>query len=115
MAKGRKPKDDGGGTAVADKPEPGEQLDLIDVDPTNAKVLKRIATKYKSAMKARQQALAEEIKLKHDLIDAAKNAGIQADSDGKMKFSVDKEIEISITPRDELVKVKFVEESDEPD
>jgi len=113
MAK-RTKKDEGGGTAVADSPEKGEQLALIEVDSKHVKQFKRIATKYKAAQKARSAALAEEIKYKDELIDLAKASDIQPDADGRMKFRADGCI-ISITPRDELVKVKFEEESDEPD
>src|SRR4051812_29688419 len=91
-----------------------EQPMLIDVTHPLAKPLKRAATAYKKAMKERMDALAREIDLKGKLIAAAKGVGAKPNADGVVSFRM-AELTIKITPRDELVKVKFEEDSDEND
>jgi len=89
----------------AAKKESGEQLDLIDVAPENAKPIIAAARRYKKANAARQAALAEEVKLKKQIIDLVKAAKLQPLEGGVIKFSYNG-VTVSITPRDELVKVK---------
>jgi len=87
------------------KKESGKQLDLIDVSPENAKPIIALARRYKKASAARQAALAEEVKLKGQLIDLVKAAKLQPLKGGVIKFKHNG-VTVSITPRDELVKVK---------
>lgn len=89
-------------TAKKDK---GEQLDLIDVSPENAKPIIALARRYKKISAARQANLAEEVKLKKQIIDLVKAAKLQPLENGVIKFAYNG-VTVSITPRDELVKVK---------
>jgi len=101
-----------GHTATAE-PESGEQMDLIEVHPENSKEIIRAAKAYKVAQKARTEALAREIKEKGKLLAYVKESKIVPDADGKCKFKLDG-MAITVTPRDELVRVKFDSESDDP-
>lgn len=89
-----------------------EQKDLIDVHPENHKKIKQLAHAYKKAQRARAEALAEEIKWKEKLLSEVKESKVTKNPDGSYKFKVD-DVTISVTPRDELVRVKF--EDDESD
>ena len=91
--------------AKKEKVEVGEQMDLIDVAPEFAKPIIAAAKVYKKASAARQAALAEEVKLKQKVLGLVKQAKIKPNKEGVTKFRY-KSIEISITPRDELLKVK---------
>ena len=90
----------------------GEQLELIDVGPANLKAIKPIAKRYKAAMRRRQGALKEEIEAKQQILALIKEAKVSRLPDGKIKFKCDGML-ITVTPRDELVKVK--DEEDEED
>lgn len=90
-------------------PEP-EQLDLIDVTPENSKKIRAIAKKYREAQQERMAWGEDERKQKELLLAEAKNANVQASPDGVIRFRVD-DITIKITPRDELVQVKFDEDA----
>jgi len=92
-------------------PEPGEQLDLIDVTPKNLKEIKPLAKKYKAAMKRRMVAGDQEKALKMEILNLVKVAKLRRLADGTIKFRCDGMF-ITITPRDELVKVKEDENSD---
>lgn len=85
--------------------EKGKQLDLIDVAPANAKPIIALARRYKKVSAARQANLAEEVQLKKQIIDLTKAAKLQPLKDGVIKFKHNG-VTVSITPRDELVKVK---------
>jgi len=85
--------------------EPGEQLDLLDVEPEVAKPIKAAARRYKKHQKARMAALALEIKAKDEIKALVHEAGIKADAAGVIEFRLDG-MTIKITPRDELVRVK---------
>lgn len=84
--------------------EDGEQMDLIEVDAENAKVLKRWAKAYKKAQAARMEAGREEQDKKRKLLAAVKEADVQM-IDEQWKLRVDGMI-ITVKPRDELVRVK---------
>ena len=83
----------------------GQQMDLIDVSPKNSKEIIRQAQIYRDALARRQSALNEETNAKQKLLDLIKKAGLQRLEDGTIKFHVDG-YKITVTPRDELVKVK---------
>lgn len=90
--------------------ESGEQLDLIDVQPENQKKIKTVAKRYRAAQKARISALEKEIEEKELLLGLIREANLKM-IDGKIKFSIDG-MTITVTPRDELVKVKEAEDSE---
>lgn len=83
----------------------GEQLDLIDVQPENAKAIIRAARLYKEFQAARQTALSKELEQKHWVLKLVKAAKLQPLNGGKIKFEYDT-VMVCITPRDELVTVK---------
>lgn len=89
-----------------------EQLQLIDVASPLAKALKPIAKKYKAAQEQRQIWLAEEIEQKEKIIALVNDdKTIKPDADGVKRIEFDG-IRVKITPRDELVQVRFRDESD---
>ena len=88
----------------------GEQLELIDVGPANLKAIKPIARRYRNAMKRRVDALAEEVEAKQQILALIKDAKLSRLQDGTIRFKCDGML-ITVTPRDELVKVK--EESED--
>ena len=96
-----------------DKPDDGEQLDLIETEPENAKEVARLARRYKKAQRARMAAGDEEADCKERLLLEVKEAGIKSGADGKYRFRAG-DATITVTPRDELVSVKF-EDDDEGD
>lgn len=87
------------------KKEQGDQLDLIDVNPENAKEIVVAARLYQKYQTARVKALAKEIEQKRLILELVKAANLQTLEGGKVKFNVDG-ITITVTPRDELVQVK---------
>ncbi len=92
-------------TTKAIEAEKGEQLDLIDVHPKNAKPIIKLARAYKVAQAARQAALKEEVELKQKILELVKGAKLQPLEGGLIAFEYDG-VEISIKPRDELLTVK---------
>ena len=88
----------------------GEQLDLIDVHPKNQKDILRAARAYKKAQRERTIALTEEGKQKIKLLAAVKEGNLVADRNGRIACRIDGTI-ITVTPRDELVRVKFEEDA----
>jgi hypothetical protein len=87
----------------------GEQMELIELTPKNHKEIIKIARAYKRCQAARTEALAEEVKYKERLLAEVKEAEIAANPDGGYKFKCDGAI-ITVTPRDELVRVKFADD-----
>ena len=81
-----------------------EQLDLIDVAPKNAKAIIEAARIYKRFAAARQKALVKEVEQKAEVLRLVRAAKLQPLDGGKIKFKYDG-VTISVTPRDELVKV----------
>ncbi len=98
---------------MAKKTKDADQPVLIDVEPENAKQIKRIARAYKRAQVARLEAGAEEKKQKAKLLEVVREANIQAE-DGVYEFRVG-DIMITVEPRDELVKVKFDDDESQED
>jgi len=89
--------------------EVGEQMDLIDVSPENLAGIKPVAKKYRAAVKKRMAAGEVEQESKQELL-AMVLAGVTEGKitrlpDGSIRFKCDG-MTISVTPRDELVKVK---------
>ena len=103
MAKRGRPKKE---EAVA-----GEQLDLIDVAPENAKEIITAAREYKAAQVKRIAALEREVERKQELLSLVRDANLQRLKDGTIRFRLDGFL-ITVTPRDELVKVKQEEETE---
>jgi hypothetical protein len=91
--------------AESETPKDGEQLELIDVAPENSKKIIAVAKRYKTALAERMAALVEEKAEKQKLLALVKEADLQPLEDGSIRFRVDG-MTISITPRDELIKVK---------
>lgn len=87
------------------KPSEGEQLDLIDVAPKNSKEIVQVARNYKKLQAKRIEILDREVAEKQKLLDLIKDANLQRLEDGKIRFRIDGMI-ITVTPRDELVKIK---------
>lgn len=104
---GRKPRD-----MQDEEPEQGEQLQLIDVGPENLKKIKPVAKKYEAAKRRRMAAGEEESELKQQLLALVKEANLSRLPDGTIRFKVD-HMTITVTPRDELVKVKDEDEDEE--
>lgn len=90
----------------------GEQLDLMEVGPENSQEIIRCARWYKAAQTKRIAALEEEIEAKGKLLALVKEAKLQRMEDGKIRFHCDG-FTITVTPRDELIKVKADEEDDD--
>jgi hypothetical protein len=91
----------------------GEQLALIVTTPENSKEIIRHAKKYKAAMQERVAALAIEKEEKQVLLGLIKESGAKP-VDGKITLNLDG-FKITVTPRDELVKVKEDGESESED
>jgi len=92
--------------------EKGEQLELIDVHPENAKEIVKAAKLYKKYLAERQAVQVEEVAQKRKVLELVRAANMQPGEGGKIKFALDG-YTICITPRDELVQVK--EKDTEPD
>ena len=91
-----------------------EQLDLIDIQPENSKEIAKVARLYKQAQRERLTALKEELIQKQALLALIRKAHLQQLEGGVIKFKCDT-LSISVTPRDELVKVKEAKEINHED
>ena len=94
-----------GKTPTTEPEKTGDQLDLIDVKPENAKAIIAAAREYKEFQAARLTILAKEVAQKQRVLELVKAANLTPLDGGKIKFEYDG-VTVSITPRDELVKVK---------
>ena len=83
----------------------GEQLDLIDITPENGKAILAIAKDYKKAVAARMRMGEKEVELKGKLLELIKKENLARLENGSIRFRLDGVI-ITVTPRDELIKVK---------
>lgn len=90
----------------------GDQLDLIDVAPKNTKEIKRAARAYKKAQAERIGWLESEKKHKGKILELVEAAKLQPLEGGVIRFQVDGMI-ITVTPRDQLVRVKDDSETEE--
>jgi hypothetical protein len=86
-----------------------EQGYLIDIHPENKKEIISTAEDYNNTMRKRVGLLAEEKALKDKLLGLIKESDVKPDKDGNIKIQLDG-FKISVTPRDELVQVRNVEE-----
>jgi len=86
-----------------------EQMDLMDVQPENAQEIIEAVKKYKKFQGARIKAGIKEVELKGIVKNLVKAAKLQPLEDGvtKLRFN---HVEISITPRDEIIKIKYDDE-----
>lgn len=91
------------------EPAPGEQMDLLDVSPENLKEIIPVAKQYRKAVKRRMVALEEETQLKGQILNLIKDAKFSRLADGSIKFRCDGML-ITVTPRDELVRVNDKED-----
>jgi hypothetical protein len=97
-----------------EKPEPGEQMELIDVGPKSKKAILAVAKKYKSTMRHRMETLDEEIALKQQLHDLIAKEKLNRLEDGSIKLEI-QGVKITVKPRDELITVKFPKDEDPDD
>ncbi len=86
-----------------------EQLELIDVKPENMKEIVPAARNYQKTKVARMKATERETKAKVELLSLVKAAKLKPLDDGVIRFKCEGLL-ISITPRDELIKVKEEDE-----
>jgi len=84
--------------------EEGEQLDLIDVHPENAKEILAAARLYQKHQSDRIKAGVKEAEQKQLILELVKKENLQTLVGGKVRFELDGVL-ISITPRDELVQI----------
>ena len=89
--------------------EAGDQLDLIDVAPKNAKPIIAAARLYRKHLSARLAVQKKENDQKQVVLELVRNAKLQTLDGGKIKFIHDG-VTISVEPRDALIKI---EEKDE--
>jgi len=83
----------------------GQQMDLMDVGPKNAKEITIHARLYRAAQARRTAALQEEIDEKHKILELVKKAELKRTPNGDIKFHCDGLL-ITIVPRDELLRIK---------
>ena len=86
------------------KPEKGEQLELIDVAPKNAKPIIAIAREYKAVVTKRVKLTAIEVQLKEEIKDMVHKAKLKPLDDGSTRFTFDG-VTVQVTPCDAKVKV----------
>jgi hypothetical protein len=86
-----------------------KQLQLIETLPENIQEIVDVALDYKECVVTRQGILKKEVELKAKIKDMVKKAKIQPLKDGVIRFRHDGVL-ISITPRDEVIRVKEVKE-----
>ena len=90
--------------------EKEEQMDLIDVQPENAKEIIEAAQLYKKYQTARLNMLQKEVEQKQRVLELMKAAELQPiDTSGKVIFKSNHFI-ITIQPRDEKITVKEEDE-----
>ena len=92
-------------TKNEEKPEVGEQLDLIDFRPKNSKEIIIAGRTYKKFQAARQAALVKEIEQKQLILELVEKSKPQRLAGGRIKFELEG-LEFEITPRDQKVSVK---------
>lgn len=88
------------------------QLQLLDVSHPAAKKIQSLARAYKKAVKERMEIGKTEQDLKEKLRAEVKESGMKPDEDGVVTFTCGK-VTITVTPRDELVRVKDADAEEE--
>ena len=83
----------------------GEQLYMLDVKHPAASKIKRIARAYKKVVRERVEMTGQEVELKRKLLEAVRETDIKPNADGVIEFKCDG-VKVTVTPRDELVRVK---------
>ena len=86
-----------------------KQLQLIETLPENIQEIVDVAVEYQECKQGRLHILKKEVELKTKIKEMVHAADLQPLKDGVIRFRHDGVI-ISITPRDEVIKVKHVEE-----
>ena len=86
------------------KTESGEQLELIDVAPKNAKPIIAKAREYKAVVSKRVKLLGIEVQLKEEIKDLVQKAKLKPLEDGSTRFTFDG-VTVQVTPCDAKVKV----------
>jgi len=87
------------------KKEKGEQLDLIDVSPENAKPIIKVAREYIKYRDSRMAIQKKEVEHKQDIIELVKAANLAPINGGVIKFEYDGLL-ISLAPKEMELKVK---------
>lgn len=91
-------------TGMAKKVAEGEQLDLIDVLPENAKGIIAEVKLYKKYQNARREYLKKEVQQKTRVLELIKAAKLTRMDDGKIRFKYEGYI-VVVTPRDDLIRI----------
>lgn len=89
-----------------------EQMDLIDVGPENLQKIVPHARRYRQAVRERMRWGRAETDEKEHIRRLVRDAELSRLPDGSIRFRCDGLL-ISLTPRDELIKVKDEKEGDE--
>lgn len=84
-------------------------MQLIETLPENIQEIVDVALEYQECKQGRQNILKKEVELKAKIKEMVHNAGLQPLEDGVIRFRYDGVL-ISIVPRDEVIRVKEVEE-----
>jgi hypothetical protein len=83
--------------------------ELIQTLPDNVQEIVDVALEYRDCVTTRTGILKKEVELKAKISEMVHNAGFQPLKGGVIRFRHNGVL-ISVTPRDELIKVKKVEE-----
>jgi hypothetical protein len=90
--------------AQGPKARKGEQLQLLEVGPTNLKAIRPRLAAYKEAMEERVKWLATEVKEKQAVLELVHKGGMKRLENGNIEFVCDGLL-IKITPVDEKIKI----------
>ncbi len=98
--------------AKGKKKDAGEQLDLIDVKPKNAKEIMAAAEVYDKHKKARLKSLQNEVAHKAIVLALVKEAELQPMADGIIRFELNGTV-FSVEPRDEVIRITKAKDAKE--
>ena len=85
--------------------EKGDQLDLIDITPDEAKEILASVKRYKIHQSDRLAAGKRETEEKEHVLELVKKADLQRLKDGKIKFNYGG-FTVSVTPQSDLIQIK---------